>query len=296
MTTLLIAGGKGLIGKRLTERAEAKGWRVYILTRHKNTEQEVEWDPYKGSIESENLSSIDYLVNLTGENIAASRWTSARKKLLEDSRILPNEFLATLDREFPNLKHAVCASGIGCYGFDNGEVEHAESDIFGSDYLSQLVKNWEISTESLKKWVGVSNLRISIVLSETGGALEKMIYPMRLGLGSAIGSGAQWMSWIHIDDLCDLILFCLEKRIQGPINALSGNVTNQEFMKSLALATKSPFWMPNVPSFMMQAIFGEMSEILLYGAKASGTRMKTEGFSPKYLRLDDSLNSLFGKS
>ena len=290
MKKLVIAGGTGMIGSALTELAKSKGYMVFILTRKPTADHHIFWNPENKAIDLDRLQGTHYIVNLTGENIAEKRWTDDRKIQLLNSRIQPNQFLAELVSAIPSLEHVVCASGINCYGFDSGEPIHVESDQFGEDYLSQLVKAWEESTQVIS--VGLTNLRISVVLSDKGGALAKMMYPMKMGLGSAIGSGKQWMSWIHITDLAELIMFACEQKVVGPVNAVAGNSTNQDFMRALAGVTRLPFWMPNVPSFIMQTLYGEMSDILLKGARSSNELIQSRGYKFKYPTLQEAFGAL----
>jgi len=290
MKKLVIAGGTGMIGSALTDLAISKGYTVSILTRRPTADNHVYWDPNKKEIDLDRIKDATYIVNLTGENIAEKRWTNERKMQLANSRVKPNQFLAELVPALSSLEHVVCASGINCYGFDSGEFEHHEGDAFGEDYLSQLVKVWEESSRAIS--CGVTNLRISVVLSDQGGALTKMMYPMKMGLGSAIGSGNQWMSWIHITDLCELILFACEQRVQGPVNAVADNTRNQDFMRLLAKTSRLPFWMPNVPSFIMQSLYGEMSDILLKGSRSSNAFIQSLGFKFRYRDLQAALAAL----
>lgn len=250
------------------------------------------WNPDTQEVDRESLKDAEVVINLCGAGIADKSWTSKRKKELLDSRVDPINFLFSLREHMPNLKQFISASGITCYGYDpNGEPynEHAP---YGSDYLSQLVEQWEQATEQFESYVPTLKMRISVVISQQGGAVEKMAKPMRYGFGAAVGTGKQIVPWIHIDDLCRFVLHGMSKQLSGTFNCNAGNATNKELTLAIAEALHKKVWMPNVPAFMMRLMFGEMASMLLKGVKVSNEALKSTGFEFNYPTLASALDGL----
>ena len=293
MKKIVIAGGTGLIGQKLEKQLESSGHEVFILTRSPKANNHIYWNPAKGEIDKEKLGGIDVIVNLTGAGIADKRWTESRKKVLYDSRINTTDFLFEHLNDFPNLTQYVSASGINCYGYDSIGREYVETDPFGSDYLSSLVESWEEHADQFsKKGIGVSKIRISMVLSDRGGALDRLKKIAKIGLASPLGSGKQEMTWIHEKDLVRLFDHVIANGLNGCWNALNTYNSNKEFMKSLAKRFNKSMWMPNVPGFAMKLAFGEMSEMLLKGVPVSNEAILNTGFQFSYSNLEDAFASL----
>ena len=290
MKTVLIAGGSGLIGKKLNHVLSQKGYKVYILTRRAKHRGQIYWNPAQQTIEGKHLDKVNIIVNLTGENIGEKRWTNERKKALRDSRVKTTQFLHSLVANLPNLEYYISASGINCYEQDD-EI-HIESDTYGTDFLSKLVKEWETMSDLFESNCKVAKLRVSMVLSKRGGALDKMLLPVKLGLGSPIGTGTQMMPWIHIDDLCNLFAYAIEHQLTGTYNASANCDSNHDFMKALAKALKRPFFMPKVPDFLLKLILGEMSALVLDSTNASNEKIKNTGFVFQHEHIDSTLSLL----
>jgi uncharacterized protein (TIGR01777 family) len=291
MKTVLIAGGSGLIGKKLNQVFSKKGYKVHTLTRTAKHRGQIYWNPSQQTIEGKHLDKVNIIINLAGENIGEKRWTDDRKKALRDSRLKTTQFLHSLVSNFPNLEYYISASGINCYEQDD-EV-HVESDPYGNDFLSKLVKEWEATSDLFESNCKVAKLRISMVLSKRGGALDKMLLPVKLGLGSPIGTGKQMMPWIHIEDLCNLFVYAIENELTGTYNAAANCDSNHDFMKALAKALKRPFFMPKVPAFLLKLILGEMSTLVLDSTNASNEKIKNTGFVFQYENIQSTLNALF---
>jgi uncharacterized protein (TIGR01777 family) len=291
MKTVLIAGGSGLIGKKLNQVLSKKGYKVHTLTRTAKHRGQIYWNPSQQTIEGKHLDKVNIIINLAGENIGEKRWTDDRKKALRDSRLKTTQFLHSLVSNFPNLEYYISASGINCYEQDD-EV-HVESDPYGNDFLSKLVKEWEAMSDLFESNCKVAKLRISMVLSKRGGALDKMLLPVKLGLGSPIGTGKQMMPWIHIEDLCNLFVYAIENELTGTYNAAANCDSNHDFMKALAKALKRPFFMPKVPAFLLKLILGEMSTLVLDSTNASNEKIKNTGFVFQYENIQSTLNALF---
>jgi hypothetical protein len=291
MKTVLIAGGSGLIGKKLNQVLSKKGYKVYTLTRSAKHRGQIYWNPTQQTIEGKHLEKVNIIINLTGENIGEKRWTNERKKALRDSRTKTTQFLHSLVANLPNLEYYISASGINCYEQD--DKVHIESDPFGKDFLSKLVKEWEAMSDLFESNCKVAKLRISMVLSKRGGALDKMLLPVKLGLGSPIGTGKQMMPWIHIDDLCNLFIFAIENELTGIYNANANCDSNRNFMYALAKALNRPFFMPKVPAFLMKLMLGEMAALVLNSTNASNEKVKNAGFIFQHEDIEATLSSFF---
>jgi uncharacterized protein (TIGR01777 family) len=291
MKTVLIAGGSGLIGKKLNKVLSKKGYKVYTLTRSAKHRGQIYWNPTQQTIEGKHLDKVNIIINLTGENIGEKRWTNERKKALRDSRTKTTQFLHSLVANLPNLEYYISASGINCYEQD--DKVHIESDPFGKDFLSKLVKEWEAMSDLFESNCKVAKLRISMVLSKRGGALDKMLLPVKLGLGSPIGTGKQMMPWIHIDDLCNLFIFAIENELTGIYNATANCDSNRNFMYALAKALNRPFFMPKVPAFLMKLMLGEMAALVLNSTNASNEKVKNAGFIFQHEDIEATLSSFF---
>ncbi len=299
---ILITGGTGMIGHRLTELLLAKGHKVSYLSRKKEKMPKVEvfqWDIQKGYIEEGALEAADYVVHLAGAGIADKRWTDERKKEIIDSRIQPIELINSyLQKNNIQLKGFISASAIGIYGGDTGDVRLDENSELGNDFLAECTKLWEIHAKKVTNAARIVSVRIGIVLSEKGGALPKLVQPIRLGFGAALGSGKQFMSWIHVDDLCEIFVKAIEDdTMQGPYNAVAPNpVTNQEMTSVAAQVLKKPLWLPNVPIFALKLVFGEMGIVVTGGNFVLNKRLSKEtDFQYKFINIKEALNDLLGK-
>lgn len=296
---VLITGGTGLIGKHLTSLLLNKGHKVSLLSRKKKDIPNVKvylWDIEKGFIDTDALKNIDYIIHLAGAGIADKRWTDKRKQEIIDSRIRPIQLINQhLKEQRIKLKAFISASGIGFYGSDTGETRLDENSPAGNDFIATCTKAWEAQTEKFTQATRTVSLRTGIVLSNDGGALPMLIQPIKLGIGVSLGSGKQWMSWIHIDDMCQLYLQALEdEKIQGAYNAVaSGPVRNEELIKTTAEVLKRPLWLPNVPAFVMKILFGELSTIVLGGNYVKNKRVSEElSFSYQFTSLKEALVDL----
>jgi uncharacterized protein len=299
---ILITGGTGMIGHRLSELLLQKGHKVSFLSRRKEKLPNIEvyqWDIHKGYIEVGALENADYMVHLAGAGIADKRWTDERKKEIIDSRIQPIELINNyLQEKNIKLKGFVSASAIGYYGGDTGKIKLDEDSPAGNDFLAECTKLWEINAQKIANAARIVSIRIGIVLSEKGGALPKLVKPIRLGVGAALGNGEQFMSWIHIDDLCKIFIKAIENEtMQGAYNAVSPNpVTNQEMTSVAAKVLKRPLWLPNIPSFVLKLIFGEMGIVVTGGNFVLNRRLSEEtDFQYKFTNIKEALKNLLEK-
>ena len=288
---VLIAGGTGLIGKALTELLKSSGHNVSILSRSSGSGL-ITWDVKARKIYSDDLSEIEVVINLSGAGIADKNWTKSRKKELLDSRVETTKLLFDNKERMPKLKQYISASGITCYGNALNENGYNESDPFGTDYISTLVRNWEEAADMFKDYVPTVKIRTGIVLSHQGGAIEKMIKPMRFGLGAPIASGKQIIPWIQIDDLTALFLHVMDSQVSGTYNAVTENSTNKDFTNALAKSIGKKNWLPSVPGFLLKLAFGEMATLLINGVHVSNDKIKKTGFVFKFPTLDLALENL----
>jgi uncharacterized protein (TIGR01777 family) len=262
----LISGGTGLVGSALTAFLRTGGHSVTILTRKKKVgAHEWRWDAKTSIDQPERLSEIDVVIHLAGESIAADRWSDAVKKEILDSRILSTRLLVdAIEKASPRPPVFICASAIGFYG-DRGDSLLDESAQAGQGFLADVCRDWEAEARRAEA-LGCRTVqgRIGVVLSPNGGALQKMLTPFRLGLGGAMSSGQQYMSWISLDDLVYSLSYCAtQSDLQGPVNLVSPNaLTNKDFSKTLASALHRPLG-PPIPKMVLKAMAGELAEALL---------------------------------
>ncbi len=280
---VLIAGGTGFVGKAISKLLTEKGYNVALLSRTKSDKKNTYfWDYQTGIIEPESIEFADIIINLAGENISGKRWSKKQKQKIVESRVLTTNLL--FEQTKKSIKKPVCyisASAVGYYGNTNSDKIFIEDDKPGNDFLANTVYEWEKSADNFKTInIRTVKLRLGVVLSEKEGALPKMIIPVKLGIGSPIGSGKQFMPWIEINDLARMFLFVIEnENLNSVYNAVSPQqINNRDFMKSLAKELKKPFFFPKIPSFIMKLFFGEMSQILLTGNKISSEKIQKEGF------------------
>ena len=283
---IVVTGASGLVGSRLVPSLEAKGHEVLRLVRNAPAgPREVRWDPSKGTVDAAALEGVDAAVHLAGENLAEGRWTEEKKRRIRESRVkgtkLISETLAGLARKPEVL---VSASAVGFYG-DRGAEVLTEESAPGDDFLADVCREWERATAAAEgAGIRVVHTRFGVILSGEGGALKKMLFPFRMGVGGKLGSGRQYVSWVAIDDAVGAIEYALEnKRLRGPVNVVAPQpVTNYEFTKALGGALSRPTIFP-VPVFALRLLFGEMADAtLLASQRADPSRLKESGFVFKH--------------
>lgn len=294
-----IAGASGLVGNQLAAFLTTGGNEVVKLVRGKSSGPgTVAWDPARGHLEPAALEGTDAFVHLSGESVAGGRWTAERKEAIRTSRVqstaLVAKILASMRRK-PAVW--VCASAIGIYGA-RGDEPLTESSAIGDGFLAEVCRDWEAACEPARQaGIRVVNLRIGVVLTAGGGALEKMLLPFKLGLGGRVGTGRQVMSWIALDDLLGAFLFCLRTpSLAGPVNATSPNpVPQAEFARALGHVLSRPVLAP-LPAFAVRAMFGEMGEsLLLEGSRVLPEALVKAGFEFRYPSLEAALRHELGR-
>lgn len=301
---VLITGGSGLVGTRLTEILIVRGFTVSHLTR--NVEDKMVggksvktflWDIKNGTIDENALLEADYLVHLAGAGIADENWSDERKKEIIESRTKSIDLIVSKLKTLPHrLISFVSASGIGYYGADTGNEHIIEQHPADNDFVADCCIQWEAAADEIQALgIRTVKLRTGIVLSEKGGALPRLTQPVRWGVGAALGTGKQWQSWIHLDDLCEMYIKSLtDKQMTGAYNAVAPNpVTNHDLTKISAQVLKRPFWMPNVPAFALKLVFGEMANVVLGGNYVLNQRIKQEtDFDYKFIDVRKALADL----
>lgn len=295
MKNVLITGGTGLIGKRLSSLLKSNGYHVRILSREKinhDSDQVFTWNIDKRYIDQNAFKDLDHIIHLAGAGIANEKWSNKRKKEIIDSRVTSTELLfnAVKDQKIP-LKTFISASAIGYYGSITSETIFKETDQAASDFLGNVCKLWEQSIFQFKKLkIRTVAIRTGIVLSKNGGALKKITGPII----APLGDGKQYMPWIHIDDLCKFYIQAIEdNRVKGVFNAVSPeHHTNYSFSKAVAKIYKRPLLPIGAPGFILKAILGEMSTIILNGSRISSKKMKTYGFKFDFEKLENALKNL----
>ncbi|MCU0439236.1 MAG: TIGR01777 family oxidoreductase [Raineya sp.] len=295
---VLITGGTGLVGKVLTKLLQEKNYTVSYLSRSKQSGsiKTYHWDIDKKQIDIEAIAQADYIVHLAGAGVADKRWTDSYKKEIIDSRVISTQLLVeAMDKSPKKPKAFVSASAVGFYGFDTKDTLLQENAPKGDGFLAAVTEKWENSIEEVSKFgVRTTIMRIGIVLAKEGGALQKIMQPVQFFAGSPLGSGKQYMSWIHIKDMARMLIYALENEsIQGIYNAVGNNpVTNADFTKAVAKVMGKPLFLPNVPSFALNLILGEMASMVVGGNKVSNEKIVNAGFQYKFATLESALKDL----
>lgn len=299
-TSILLTGASGLVGSRLTEMLLQKGYRVTHLGRSKRAGKVTSyvWDVGKGEFDPAALVGVDVIIHLAGAGVADKRWTPRRKQEILESRTKSSALLYERLRSSDNkVRAVVSASAIGYYGFGLDEkIILTEESKPGADYLSGVVVAWEREVDAIASLgIRIAKIRIGIVLSDKGGALKEMAGPIKIGIGSPLGSGKQILSWIHLDDLCGIFIKAVEEEsMRGAYNAVSPYpVTNREMTSALAKILKRPLLLPPVPAFILRIVIGEMTDIVVNGSNVSSEKIQKAGYTFKYTSLESALKTLF---
>jgi uncharacterized protein (TIGR01777 family) len=294
---ITISGASGLIGRRLLKSLSGNGHTLQVLSRHAGTNMPANvkvfpWDPAKGEPPADSLRDADAVIHLAGEPVA-QRWNEEVKRCIRDSRVTGTrnlvQALCKLDRGPATL---VAASAIGFYG-SRGDEMLAETSGPGNDFLADLCKDWEKeATAAEALGVRVVRMRIGVALDARGGALQKMLPPFKMGVGGKIGSGRQWVSWIHLEDLVGLFRMAIENPVSGAINGVAPYpVTNADFTKALAAALHRPAIFP-VPSIALKLMYGEMADVLLTSQRVQPKQAEAAGYRFRFPQLEPALADL----
>lgn len=300
---VVVTGGTGFVGKKLTQLLLDNGYSVTILTR---TAKEysagvsyAQWNVEDGTIDEQAILDANYIVHLAGENIGAIRWTRNRKKAILDSREQSTQLLlATLQKHNKQLDAFISASGVGIYGAINDDVLCSETTPAANDFLGTVCQKWESAAQPIRDLgIRTVQIRTGLVLGKGDGVLQQLVPLFKLRLGSAIGSGKQYMPWIHIDDLCRIYLEAIiNPEVQGPYNAaINDGTTNSIFSKTLASILGYSIWLPNVPAFLLQIVLGEMAQLVLTGRRVTSNKIEAIGFKFEFTQLNLALKNCLDK-
>lgn len=299
---VLISGGSGLVGKKLSEMLIKKGYEVAHLSRSKKSISDqiktIVWDVDKMQLKADEIADYEHIIHLAGAGIVDEAWTEARKKVILESRTKSAELLKmAISKNEKKPESFVSASAVGYYGFVSGEHIFKESDAPGDDFLADTCVAWENAVDQIKNLqIPTSKIRIGLVMTNKGGALKEMAKPIKLGFGAALGSGKQYMPWIHIEDLCRIFIYAMEQKLEGAYNAAApakNQVDNKTFTKAVAKALKKPLWLPNVPAFVMRIILGSRALLVLEGSRVDSQKIQDKGFEFKYVKLNEALREIY---
>ena len=299
---ILITGATGLVGTNLVELCLERNIEVHFLTTRKEKLQIIPhakgfyWNPQNGEIDTACFDGVTTIVNLAGAPIA-KRWTSNYKDQILNSRLqsLKTLYKGLEEAGAGTITSMISASAIGIYPNSLTTFYGEKDTAVAEGFAAHVVEAWEKETFKFKQIVPkVAIARIGLVLSEQGGALDKLSKAVKMGAGAAFGSGEQWQSWIHISDLSRVLLFISENQMEGVFNAVAPNpVTQNKLVKELAKVLKKPLFMPNIPKFAAQLIMGEMSEILLSSQRVSSKKLEAKGFDFTYQNICRALEGIY---
>jgi len=297
---VLITGATGMIGSRLSDLCRESGMIVHYLTTSKSKIEKREdykgfyWDPKSEEIEKECLDGVSTIIHLAGASIA-EKWTSEYKETIIKSRTETAALLYdTLKNNEHQVENFISASAIGKYPDSLEKLYFEDDEVLADNFVGMVVKKWEAAADRFSNLgIDVAKIRVGLVLSEKGGMLEKVRKPIEMNVGAPLGSGKQWQSWIHLDDLAGIFLHAIERELTGVYNAVAPNpVTNKEMTKQLADQLNKPLWLPNVPKFVLKTMLGEMSQIVLSSQLVSCKKIEEHGYKFKYSNLTKALEDL----
>ncbi len=296
---ILITGGSGTIGRRLTMLLKKTGYNVSHLgrTRRNNDVKTYIWNPEKKEIETGALKDIDAIVHLAGAGIADKRWNDRQKEKILLSRTESTRLLKeTLSSHAHHVTAFISSSGISYYGLEDKEKFFVESDPPENDFMATVTTAWEHEVDALSS-LGLRTVKVrtGVVLNREGGALRRLETPIKYFVGAPLGSGEQYVSWIHIDDLCRIYIKAIEDTsMRGAYNAVAPHpVTNRELTRAIARALKRPLWLPAVPGFIVRIIAGEVADVVLKGGRVSSEKIEKAGFDFQFRSIDSALEDLY---
>lgn len=298
--TVLITGATGLVGQELVSLLLQNGFTVHYLSTSKsklvsqNNYKGFYWNPKTSEIDLNALTDVEVIVHLAGASVA-KKWTPSYKQEIIESRVLSTRLLyKTLQKNLHQVKQIVSASAIGIYPNDLNYIYHETDNKVDNSFLGNVVQQWEEEVNQFEKLqIKVAKIRIGIVLTKNGGALQEMVKPIKMGFGAAFGSGLQYQSWIHIQDLVAIFQFVIQNQLSGVFNGVAPYpVTNSELTKAIAKTLGKPFFLPNIPQFAMKIILGEMHQILFSSQHVSCKKLLDLKYQFKFASLDKALNDL----
>ena len=297
---ILITGATGIIGSHLVKACISKGYRVhYLTTRRDKLESKSNykgfyWNPVASELDIDALIDVEVIIHLAGASIS-KRWTKSYKDQILDSRIKTAELLfSALQNNEHSVTHFISASGVGIYPPSHTRLYTEEDNEVDDSFLGKVVQAWEGAADQFGQLgIKVAKVRTGLVLAKEGGALPAIAAPVRKGVGAPLGSGDQWQSWIHIDDMIEVYLNIIKNGWTGIYNAVAPNpATNKRLTKLIANTLEKPLWLPNVPAFVLKLLLGEMSMLVLQGQMVSSKKLEDSGFGFHYFNLQRALDDL----
>lgn len=297
---VLITGGSGSVGKRLSQLLLDKGYEVAHLSRTQTNFPNIKtylWNVEKNQIDEKCIIGVDIIIHLAGAGIADSRWTDERKKIIIESRTKSIKLVyQLLKANAHQVKTVVSASASGYYS-ERGDALMKETDSPNHDFLGECGTLWENAVDEAKDLgIRVVKFRTGVILDKNSGALPKIAAPIKFGFGSPLGTGKQWTSWIHLDDVAEMYLKGIEdETFKGAYNMSTPNpLTNKDLTTAIAKKLNKPLWLPHVPSFILKAIFGEMSAVVLGSTKMDAQKIEQAGFKFKFPNIKLALHNIYG--
>lgn len=300
MQRILVTGATGLVGQEILKQCLDQNIAVNYLSTSKSKLKQEEnlkgfyWNPSSGEIDVNCLKDVEVIINLAGATIA-KRWTENYKKDILNSRIETLKLLyKVIEDENILIRQIISASAIGIYPDSLTQYYDENYSDYDNRFLSHVVTSWENQVDTFNKLnIKVSKIRIGMVLSQKGGALPKLVKPIRFFAGSSLGDGKQWQSWIHIEDLASIFLYVMHHKLIGVYNGVAPNaITQKEFVKTIAKVLKRPIILPAVPSFILKLVLGEMCALVLESQRVSSKKIESLGFNFKYHHLQSALKNL----
>ncbi|MFS0674637.1 TIGR01777 family oxidoreductase [Ornithinibacillus sp. 179-J 7C1 HS] len=293
----LITGGTGFVGKKLIQKLTSLNLNCYILTRTPEKYSNTELTTYITFEEAFEMPRIDGVINLAGESLFGY-WTKKKKEMIKTSRIETTQKLINLMKQMDHKPEVfISGSAVGYYGISDEKIFTEETKKPGEDFLADVVVAWENTAKQAEEIdIRTVYARFGVILGKDGGALPLMSLPTKLFIGGRVGKGEQWTSWIHINDVVDLIIFAVQnKNISGALNVTAPNPTrNKEFNQKLANSLHRPYWFPT-PGLLIRIATGEMSQLVLKGQYVVPNKALENGFEFSYPTLDSALHQLFGR-
>lgn len=296
---VLLTGGTGFIGKYLTNMLIDNGFSVSVLSRsNRNNTDSItyyKWDLNRNYIDEKAVLNAHFIIHLAGEGIVEKRWTAKRKKAILESRTKPVELIySVLEKNNKSLEAFVSASAIGIYGAETSDEICTESTPPANDFLGSTCQIWENAVTKIESLnIKTIKIRTGIVLGRNEGFLKKLLPGFKMGFGTILGSGKQFLPWIHIEDLCAIYLKAIQdNEMKGAYNAtVLDNTTNEILSKTLANLFKYTIWLPKVPAFILKIVLGEMSIAVLTGKRVSSEKVKNAGFNFQFDDLERALSN-----
>ena len=297
---VLITGATGLIGTQLTKECHKAGISVNYLTTSKDKIEDTPnykgfyWNPYEGEIDKNAFTDVTTIINLVGASIS-KRWTkSYRETILKSRTTTTNLIYDTLKNTKTNVEHFISASGVSIYPNSESRLYTEKNTAVDTTFLADVVQKWESAADQFKNLdIRVAKVRTGVVLAEDEGAFPKLVKPIEKGFGAALGSGKQWMSWIHIDDIVCVYIHILKNGLRGVYNATAPNpVTNEKMTRKIAAYLNKDLWLPNVPGFVLRLVLGKMAVLVTKGQLVSSKKLEESGYEFKYVNVAPAIKNL----